>query len=115
MGHHHDELRSNQESSKELRARIPEVYEGFSAMHKATFAEGELSPKVKELIAVAIAVTDRCDGCIAAHTRNAVRHGATEQEFAEMLGVTIDMNGGPGTVYAPKAWEAFKEFKERYG
>ncbi|MFO7699458.1 MAG: carboxymuconolactone decarboxylase family protein, partial [Acidimicrobiia bacterium] len=57
----------------------------------------------------------QCDGCIAAHARNAVRHGATEQEFAEMLGVTIDMNGGPGTVYAPKAFEAFKEFKERYG
>ena len=40
---------------------------------------------------------------------------ATEQEFAEALGVAIQMNGGPGTVYAPKAWDAYKEFKERYG
>ena len=45
----------------------------------------------------------------------AVRHGATEQEFAEALGVAIQMNGGPGTVYAPKAWAAYQEFKERYG
>ncbi|MDK1292730.1 MAG: carboxymuconolactone decarboxylase family protein, partial [Actinomycetota bacterium] len=41
-------------------------------------------------------------------------HGATEEEFAEMLSVAILMNGGPGTVHAPKAWEAFMEFKERY-
>ena len=115
MGHYHDEIRSNQESAKELRSLIPGTYDGFVQMHKASFAEGELSTKVKELIAVAIAVTDKCEGCIAAHTRSAVRHGATEMEFAEMLGVAIDMNGGPGTVYAPKAWAAYKEFKERYG
>lgn len=115
MGHYHDEIRSNQEAGRELRSRIPDVYDGFVQMHRATFAEGELSPKFKELIAVAIAVTDQCDGCIAAHARNAVRQGASEHEFAEMLGVVIDMNGAPGTVYAPKAWEAYTEFKERYG
>ena len=103
MGHH------------QLRSKIPGTYDGFVQMHRATFADGELSTKTKELIAVAIAVADKCDGCIAAHTRNAVRAGANEQEFAEMLGVAIDMMGGPGTVYAPKAWEAFREFQERYG
>lgn len=73
-----------------------------------------LSPAVKEMIAVAIGVSDWCEGCIAAHARGAARHGATEEEFAEMLSVAILMNGGPGTVHAPKAWEAFMEFKERY-
>ena len=115
MGHYHDEIRANQEAAKELRSKIPGTYDGFVQMARATFAEGELSTKTKELIAVAIAVADKCDGCIAAHTRSAVRAGATEQEFAEMLGVAIDMMGGPGTVYAPKAWEAFREFQERYG
>jgi AhpD family alkylhydroperoxidase len=115
MGHYHDEIRANQEAAKDLRSRIPGTYEGFVQMHRATFEDGALSTKTKELIAVAIAVADKCDGCIAAHTRSAVRQGATEQEFAEMLGVAIDMMGGPGTVYAPKAWEAYTEFKERYG
>jgi AhpD family alkylhydroperoxidase len=115
MGHYHDEIRANQEAAKDLRSRIPGTYEGFVQMHRATFEDGELSTKTKELIAVAMAVQQQCDGCIAAHARNAVRQGATEQEFAEMLGVAIDMMGGPGTVYAPKAWEAYTEFKERYG
>lgn len=66
------------------------------------------------MIAVAIGVSDWCEGCIAAHARGAARHGTTEEEFAEMLSVAILMNGGPGTVHAPKAWEAFMEFKERY-
>jgi alkylhydroperoxidase/carboxymuconolactone decarboxylase family protein YurZ len=51
---------------------------------------------------------------IAARARGAARHGATPDDFAELLSVTILMSGGPGTVYAPKAWEAFKEFRERY-
>ena len=115
MGHYNDSMKQTQASARELREHIPDVYSGFVHMHRAAFAEGELSTKFKELIAVAIAVSDRCEGCIASHTRQAVRHGATEQEFAETLGVAIQMNGGPGTVYAPKAWDAYKEFKERYG
>jgi AhpD family alkylhydroperoxidase len=114
LGHYHDMTRASQEATSELRELIPDTYAGFRQTHKEAFGDGALSSNVKEMMAVAIAVSDRCDGCIASHARGAARHGATEQEFAEMLSVTILMNGGPGTVYAPKAWEAFKEFKERY-
>jgi AhpD family alkylhydroperoxidase len=105
---------STAEATKELRELIPDSYAAFGDIHRAAFTDGALSPAVKEMMAVAIAVSDRCTGCIAAHARGAARHEATEQQFAEMLSVTILMNGGPGTVYAPKAWEAFKEFRERY-
>ena len=115
MGHYQDMLKANQAPTAELKEHIGETYEGFAQMYKKAFSEGALSPAVKELIAVAIAVSDECDGCIASHTRGAVRHGATEEEFAEMLSVVILMNGGPGTIYGPKAWSAYKEFKERYG
>lgn len=115
MGHYQDMVKENQAIGRELRDRIPDVYSGFNELHKAAFADGALSPAFKELIAVAIAVADECDGCIASHARNAVRHGATEEEFAEMLGVVILMTGGPGTVYGPKALAAYKDFKERYG
>lgn len=114
MGHYHDISRSSADATKELRELIPDSYAAFRDIHKAAFTDGALSPAVKELMAVAIAVSDGCEGCIAAHARGAARHGATEQEYAEMLSVTILMNGGPGTIYAPKAWEAFKEFRERY-
>lgn len=114
MGHYHDISRSTAAGTKELRELIPDSYAGFRDMHKAAFADGALSPAIKELMAVAIAVSDGCEGCIAAHARGAARLGATDEQYAEMLSVTILMNGGPGTIYAPKAWEAFQEFKERY-
>ena len=62
------------------------------------------------MIALAIAVTRECDGCIASHARGAARENATLEEVAEAVAVTILMNGGPGTVWGPRALEAFQEF-----
>ncbi|MEN8040320.1 MAG: carboxymuconolactone decarboxylase family protein [Actinomycetota bacterium] len=114
MGHYHDVTRSTAEATKGLREMIPDSYAAFRDLHRSAFADGALSPAIKEMMAVAIAVADGCVGCIAAHARGAARFGATDEQFAEMLSVTILMSGGPGTVYAPEAWEAFQEFKERY-
>jgi AhpD family alkylhydroperoxidase len=94
-----------------LRRAIPDVYEGFKALSNAAFADGALERKTKELIALGIAVSTQCDGCIASHARGAARFGATEAEVAEVMGVCIQMMGGPGTVYAPRAFAAFKDFK----
>ncbi len=73
-------------------------------------ASGALPAKTKELIALAIAVTRECDGCIASHARAAAKAGATTQEVAETMGVAILMNGGPGTVWGPRALDAFEEY-----
>ena len=78
-------------------------------MQRAVMADGALSGRVKELIALAVAVTRECDGCIAAHARSAARQNATEAEVAEAMGVAILLNGGPGTVWGPRALAAFKE------
>lgn len=102
-----DELR---QPMKELRDHIPGVFEGYGALNSAALGDGALEAKTKELIALAIAVTKQCDGCIASHARSAARRGATTDEVAEALGVAIVMNGGPGTVHAPRAFEAFREF-----
>ena len=100
--------------SKALRAAIPEVYSGFSALHKAALEEGAVDARTKELIALGISVAQQCDGCIASHARGAAMKGATPQEVAETLGVAILMIGGPGTVYGPRAYDAFLEFHEKY-
>jgi AhpD family alkylhydroperoxidase len=102
-----DELR---QPVKDLREHIPAVFDGYSALASATLGDGALDAKTKELIALAIAVTKQCDGCIASHARSAARRGATPAEVAEALGVAILMNGGPATVHAPRAFEAFQEF-----
>lgn len=102
-----DELRPQ---SRELRRMIPDVYQGFAALHGAALAAGVLDTKTKELIALAIAVSTQCDGCISSHAKAAAQHGATREEAAEALGVTLLMGGGPSSIYAPRAYAAFCEF-----
>jgi AhpD family alkylhydroperoxidase len=98
-------------AGRRLRDRIPDVYGGYVRMHAAAMSgDGALPARTKELIALAIAVTRECDGCIAAHAKSAALAGATAQEVAEAMGVAIMMNGGPGTVWGPRALAAFEEF-----
>jgi len=100
------------EPARALRRAIPEVYAGYRQLHAAAYAPGALDARTKELIALAIAVSKECDGCISSHARGAVRTGAGPEEVAEALGVAIAMNGGPGTVYGPRAFAAFLEFAD---
>ena len=107
-----DELKA---PGRRLRAAIPEVYAGYAALHGAAMGDGALPARVKELIALAIAVTKECDGCVVAHARSAVQQGVTAAEVAEAMGVAILMNGGPGTVWGPRAYAAFEEFAAAAG
>jgi AhpD family alkylhydroperoxidase len=111
--HNHGVLAELGSQSRALRQMIPEVYRGFAEMNRAALGPGgELEPKVKELIAMAIGVSRGCDGCIASHARGAARAGAGKQEAADAIGVAILMNGGPGTVYGARAYAAFCEFAD---
>jgi len=113
MGKARDTLTELQEPTRALRAHIPAVFEAYGSMSKAsTIGDGALDAKTKELIALAISVVKQCDGCMASHAQKAARRGATPEEVAEALGVAIMMAGGPGTVHAPRAFEAFMEFAE---
>lgn len=109
MIHPNEILGELRQPARDLREHVPDVIGGYAAMQRAAMADGALPGKVKELIALAIAVTRECDGCIAAHARGAARQNATEAEVAEAMGVAVVMNGGPGTVWGPRALAAFKE------
>ncbi|WP_315780357.1 carboxymuconolactone decarboxylase family protein [Bradyrhizobium sp. SZCCHNPS1003] len=95
-----------------LRKDIPEVMQGFSALAQAASRDGALDKKTKELIALAIGVAVRCDGCIGFHADALVRLGATRQEVEETLGMAIYMGGGPSLMYAADAIAAFEQFQE---
>lgn len=95
---------------RNLRHQIPDVMKAFSELHTATMKPGALDTKTKELIALAISVSARCDGCIASHAHGAAKQGATEIEVSEAIGVAILMAGGPATVYGPRALAAFQDF-----
>ena len=110
LGHGRAVLDELQPLHRELRHAVPDVYKGFAELHRAAFAPGALDVKTKELIALAISVIERCDGCIASHAEAAARSGATRAEVAEAIGVTFLMNGGPATIYGPRAFAVFEEF-----
>ncbi len=84
----------------------PEMMAAYRALAKSGKQTGNLGEKVRELIALGVAVTARCDGCIAVHTAAARKAGATEGEIAEALGVAIAVNAGAALVYSARAVEA---------
>lgn len=95
---------------KEMRLGSPEVTKAFSAMARAATAPGVIDVKTKELIALAISVAIRCDGCVAFHSEAAVRQGATREEIMEVMGMALYMGAGPSLMYAAQAIEAYDQF-----
>ena len=98
---------------RELADANPSVMDGFTRLHRSATADGTLSQKHKELMAVAISIAVRCDGCISFHVHDAVRAGATRDEMAETAGVAVLMGGGPSAMYATEAMTAFDQFEAK--
>jgi AhpD family alkylhydroperoxidase len=98
---------------KELGTRVgelgklsPGTLKGYMTLSGAGAETGHLDAKTRQLISIAVAVTTRCDGCIASHTAEAVKEGATREEIAEALGVAVSMNAGAALVYSSRALDA---------
>ncbi len=100
---------------KEVRLGSPEVTKAFSTMARAATEAGTLDTKTKELIALAISVAIRCDGCVAFHSQAAVKQGATREEIMEVMGMALYMGAGPSLMYAAQAVEAFDQFAAQAG
>jgi len=96
-----------------LRAGTPEVMKGFSALAQAALKADALDTKTKELIALAIAVATRCDGCVAFHAEAAMKQGATRAEVLEAMGLAVYMGAGPSVMYAAQALAAFDQFSTK--
>ena len=90
-----------------LRKGIPGVAKGFAEVARSAISDGALDPKTKELIALAIGITARCDGCLAFHAKAAAKYGATREEVMETIAVAVYMGGGPSMIYGAEALSAF--------
>ncbi len=94
----------------ELRKLTPDAMQGFYALAKGASADGALDKKTKELIALAIGITQRCDGCIGFDAKALKELGATRQEVAEVMAMSVYMGGGPALMYAADALRAYDQF-----
>ena len=84
-----------------------EVIKGYRELSNAGAATNLLGEKTRELIALAVAVTRQCDGCIVTHTDAAIRQGATKEEIVEALSVAIAVNAGAALIYSSRVLDAF--------
>jgi AhpD family alkylhydroperoxidase len=91
----------------ELGQINPDILRGNQVLGAAAPSPARLDAKTRELIALAVAVTTRCDGCIAFHAEAARKAGATKDEVAEALGVAVALNAGAAIVYSARVMDAF--------
>ena len=99
------------EGLAQLGRDAPKTMSAFTELMEAATAADTLSTKTKELIALAIAISLRCDGCIAHHARAVIDAGASRKEVCETVGVAILMGGGPAVVYGIEALNAYDQLK----
>lgn len=90
----------------EMGKLSPDTVKGYMALSGAGTKTGRIDAKTRELIALSAAVSLRCDGCIAVHTAEAGKLGASREEIAEALGVAIAINAGAALVYSARALDA---------
>lgn len=91
----------------------PDVTRGLHTIETSAAKTGHLDPKIHELIALAVAVTTRCDGCIAVHAKKAVDLGASREEIAEALGTAIALNAGAALTYSARVFDSIDALPEK--
>jgi len=93
----------------ELRMQAPKTMQAFSGLARAALEPGALDTRTKELLAIAIAIAVRCDGCIGFHVKAALAAGASKDEIVETIGLAIYMGAGPSMIYGAETLRALKE------
>jgi AhpD family alkylhydroperoxidase len=81
-----------------VRKGCPDAAKAFGGLAMAAIGSGVLDSRTKEVIALAIGFTSRCDGCPGYHAKAALKHGATRDEVLDTIGVAIYMGGGPSMI-----------------
>lgn len=88
---------------------IPAAAAGFGQLSKAVKDSGPLTVTQKEWIALGMAIAQRCEPCINFHVEAMQRAGGTREELGDILGMAIQMGGGPALMYAAHALAAWDE------
>ena len=100
---------ATQEVAPARRDLAPETQAAFEAFSRKVFAEGALSAKMKQIVAVAVADVTQCPYCIKGHTKTALRSGATREELMEAIWVAAEMRAGGAYAYSAPAIATFEE------
>ena len=105
---------SSQDLASKRRELTPNIQSAFEAFSKSVFADGALSAKTKQLIAVAAAHITQCPYCIKGHTKAAMKHGATPQEIMESIWVAAEMRAGGAYAHSAISLTTMNEEQQRH-
>lgn len=108
-----DHLSNLRAGAKTFADTNPAMVKAYGGLNQALGESKHLDAKTRELIALAVAVTTRCDGCISSHSAAAQKAGATIEEVSEALGTALALNAGAAYVYSVRALEAFGQFEPK--
>lgn len=97
------------DQQRALNKAAGETTKAFAGLSGAVKSNGPLDLKTKEFVAIGIAVSERCEACIAYHIKALHKAGGTREELADVLSMVIQMGGGPGIMYAGKALECWDQ------
>src|SRR6056297_2463200 len=89
-----------------------EQTKAFASFMNAVEKDGKVSAKVKEAVALGIAIKSQCKGCIAVHTKKALEKGFSKEEVLEIAWVAVLMGGGPSLVYLSYVKDALEELAD---
>ena len=93
---------------REISKANPDIVRAYAGLNAANTKSTRIDAKTRELIALAVAITLRCDGCINAHTDAAIKAGATKEDIVDALGVAVMVNAGAAMVYSARTIDAFE-------
>jgi AhpD family alkylhydroperoxidase len=102
-------LTATRNRARALNKALPDTMSGFAQLSKAAKSGPALSEKEKEYVALGISIAVRCEDCILFHVEALRKAGAKREELAEVLGMAVQMGGGPSVMYAGRAlaiWDA---------
>jgi AhpD family alkylhydroperoxidase len=84
---------------------VPKVWKLYLEQAEEAVKDGALSNKIKELIAMGVAIAAHCEPCVKIHTRRAIKAGATAKEISEVVGVVVMLCGGTAEIWARRIIE----------
>ncbi len=106
------ELEKINELFNYLGENSKEQLKAFSSLSNAIEKDGKVSSKIKEAVALGIAIKSQCKGCIAFHVKKALEKGFTKEEIIEIAWVAVLMGGGPSLVYMSYVKDTLDEFSD---
>lgn len=103
------------ENAKKRADLAPNIIDNWRQFSRSVFKDGAIDEKTKHLIAIAVAHTTQCPYCIRAHTKLALRRGASKQEIMEAVWVAAEMRAGAAYSHSIIASDEMDKYDESVG